>query len=608
MSPVTMKRLGTRTSVCLTVLVLAPRATGMVIEVRSDGSGDYATIQAAIDATSNGDEIVLRTGVYTGDGNRDITYRGKALTVRSLNPADGDIVSATIIDCQGSESDPHRGFRFDSHEGAGSVLAGLLVRNGFGAIEVFGTEAVSVGGAVLCLGGAGPTILGCQFVGNYAVGGDGAGTGEPGFGGGAVYCRAGSPRVERCLFEGNSTGDDGGGLSFYGGAPVIRYCTIMNNTAGDAGGGIYCRDGCHLTIDNVVINGNASGFWGGGVYVRINSGVNFVNCTVVDNSSQRGGALRIGPGASADLINSILWGNTAPTEPQIAKYQTGTAALTYTDIQGGWSGTGNIDGDPRFRDPDGPDDDANTFADNDYRLSSGSPCIDAGSNGAVPADASDLDDDGDTTEPIPWDLDGHPRFVDDVGMPDTGMGPPPIVDMGAYEFQGTTPYLTASAPAHQGTLWRTAKNIIRLTFDQDLAAAPAAGQIVIQELLAGGGFGPDLAAGFTFTIDTDPKVLKIRETATSLTHRKWYAIRNTGGWTGVANFEVQYVVLMGDVDNNGFVQNLDAGAIYPNVSPLPKPDDYRYDVDGNGFCQNLDAGGVFPRVSPLPKPTKPSGH
>ena len=170
------------------------------------------------------------------------------------------------------------------------------------------------------------------------------------------------------------------------------------------------------------------------------------------------------------------------------------------------------------------------------------------------------------------------------------------------------PSLTGAAPADQGTLWRTAQNIVRLTFDGNLPAAPAAGQIVIQELLAGGGFGPDLAAGFTFTIDTDPKVLKIRETATSLTHRKWYAIRNTGGWTGVANFEVQYVVLMGDVDNNGFVQNLDAGAIYPNVSPLPKPDDYRYDVDGNGFCQNLDAGGVFPRVSPLPKPAKPSGH
>ena len=169
-------------------------------------------------------------------------------------------------------------------------------------------------------------------------------------------------------------------------------------------------------------------------------------------------------------------------------------------------------------------------------------------------------------------------------------------------------HLQSAAPAPQGTLWRTAKNIVRLTFDGNLPAAPAAGQIVIQELLAGGGFGPDLAAGFTFTIDTDPKVLKIRETATSLTHRKWYVIRNTGGWTGVANFEVQYVVLMGDVDNNGFVQNLDAGAIYPNVSPLPKPDDYRYDVDGNGFCQNLDAGGVFPRVSPLPKPTKPSGH
>ena len=209
-----------------------------------------------------------------------------------------------------------------------------------------------------------------------------------------------------------------------------------------------------------------------------------------------------------------------------------------------------------------------------------------------------------------WHANGIPDSCDIANCPSTnwrckdanGNGIPDGCE-GPAQIQ-----LASAAPATQGTMWRTAKNIIRLTFNGNITAAPTAGQIVIQELLDGGAFGADISAGFTFAIDTDTKVLKIRETATSFTHRKWYAIRNTGGWTAAANFEVQYVVLMGDVDNNGFVQNLDAGAIYPNVSPLPKADDYRYDVDGNGFCQNLDAGAVFPKISPLPKPTKPTGH
>ncbi|MFH0982272.1 MAG: dockerin type I domain-containing protein [Planctomycetota bacterium] len=73
-------------------------------------------------------------------------------------------------------------------------------------------------------------------------------------------------------------------------------------------------------------------------------------------------------------------------------------------------------------------------------------------------------------------------------------------------------------------------------------------------------------------------------------------------------FEVQYVVLMGDVNNDGYVQNADASAVYPRVSFLPVPDDNRYDVDGDGYVKNADASAVYPRVSFLPKPTKPSGH
>ena len=69
----------------------------------------------------------------------------------------------------------------------------------------------------------------------------------------------------------------------------------------------------------------------------------------------------------------------------------------------------------------------------------GSPCIDAGCNWDVPRDFADLDDDGDTTEITPLDLDGEGRFFDDPDTDDTGYGCPPIVDMGAYEYGATGP-------------------------------------------------------------------------------------------------------------------------------------------------------------------------
>jgi hypothetical protein len=100
-------------------------------------------------------------------------------------------------------------------------------------------------------------------------------------------------------------------------------------------------------------------------------------------------------------------------------------------VQGNWSGTGNIDADPRFVNAEGQN----------LRLSAESPCIDAGSNAAVPEDTLDLDGDGNKTEPLPFDLDGHLRFVDDPVTPDCQWcappetcGTAPIVDMGAYEF------------------------------------------------------------------------------------------------------------------------------------------------------------------------------
>jgi len=84
------------------------------------------TIQEGIDAAQPGDTVFVGDGTYTGDGNRDIDFRGKSITVRSKHGAE-----VTIIDCQGDSLNRHRGFIFHSQEDTLSVLDGFTIQGGF---------------------------------------------------------------------------------------------------------------------------------------------------------------------------------------------------------------------------------------------------------------------------------------------------------------------------------------------------------------------------------------------------------------------------------------------------------------------------------------------
>ncbi|HUW20790.1 MAG TPA: hypothetical protein VMW16_15940 [Sedimentisphaerales bacterium] len=106
---------------------IAGAAAGRTITVDDDGPADYNNIQAAINAAGNGDTVVVLPGVYTGPGNRDIDFLGKAITVQSIDPRNPQVVAATIVDCNASYSDRHRGFYFHNQEGPDSVLNGLTV-------------------------------------------------------------------------------------------------------------------------------------------------------------------------------------------------------------------------------------------------------------------------------------------------------------------------------------------------------------------------------------------------------------------------------------------------------------------------------------------------
>ncbi|MGD8451634.1 MAG: C10 family peptidase [Phycisphaerae bacterium] len=364
------------------VLQIYPDASSMTLCVPAD----YATIQGAIDVAANGDIIEVADGTYTGAGNKNLDFGGKAITVRS---ASGD-PALCIIDCEGSG----RGFHFHSGETTSSVIAGFTLMNGHSSFRAGAVHVVN----------AGPTLLNCVFRDNEALAG------------GAVFDDGGSSLVVNCIFVYNYATADGGAFhTFNDSRASLVNCLFARNSAATGGGAID-----HETNSDALLN--------------------IANCTFVGNGAVVHGGAIWGESSAATLAitNCVLWGNTAPMEAQIH----GNASVTYCCIQDGWLGTGNIALAPQFLDPDGPDGDPQTLVDNDYRLAAGSPCIDAGSNLVVSADVADLDHDGDSAERTPLDLDGLPRFADDPGTIDSGVSDPPsypwVVDMGAFEFAGTS--------------------------------------------------------------------------------------------------------------------------------------------------------------------------
>lgn len=306
--------------------------------------------------------------------------------------------------------------------GAGMDATSVLERVTISSGNANGTAPYRAGGGMYNGGNSSPTLEDCTFSANSAYYGGGMFNGD---------C---SPTLNNCTFSGNRATYNGGGIyndDESGG--TLTNCTFNANSA-DNGGGMYNVYFYDLTVMNCTFSANAAAVAGGGMYNYGYSDATVANCTFVDNMAPNGRALACDSNeqsapSDVHMNNCILWNGG----DEIWNNDGSTVTITYSDVQGGLpagtiDGGGNIDGEPELVDVDG----------GNLRLSPGSPCIDAADNAAVPPDALDLDGDGDTDEPIPFDLDGNPRFVDDPGTTDTGNGTAPIVDMGAYEFQGDT--------------------------------------------------------------------------------------------------------------------------------------------------------------------------
>jgi len=163
-------------AVLFVVVCLAPTlGQARTTTVDDDGPADFNNIQAAINDANDGDIIEVQPGTYRGSGNRDIDFLGKAITVRSIDPNDPNIVANTIIDCNGTEAEPHRGFYFHSGEPPNSVISGLAITNGY----------ADFGGGIYC-DGSSPTIQ------NNIIKRNQAGTG------GGVKCLGGNVAILNC--------------------------------------------------------------------------------------------------------------------------------------------------------------------------------------------------------------------------------------------------------------------------------------------------------------------------------------------------------------------------------------------------------------------------
>jgi predicted outer membrane repeat protein len=260
--------------------------------------------------------------------------------------------------------------------------------------------------------------------------------------GGGLYARS-SVDLKKVTFRGNTAGnfgDGSGGGAYTSGSVRATGVRFIGNDADRDAGGLYIANSGE-PISNAVFSGNQADGNGGALYIDTDSSPKIVNVSFTNNTAQQNGGTIYSTGTNSFPIvaNSILWGNSATTGTEIY-VNSGQPSVGSSIVEGGlpenvFDDGGNLDQDPLFVNPTGPDGVVGT-ADDSLQVQDGSPVIDAGDSSELPADSLDLDANGNTTETLPVDLAGNARQQDVVNTsPDGDFA----VDMGAYEAEGELP-------------------------------------------------------------------------------------------------------------------------------------------------------------------------
>jgi hypothetical protein len=377
---------------------------------------DYPTIQQGIDASFDGDTVLVQPDIYV----ENINFNGHNVVLASLFLTTGDTtyIASTIIDGDRDGSV----ITFESGEDSTAQVVGFTIRNGYGQ----GYYPYFRAGGVTCWDHSAPTIANNIIFDNhviFAAGGifclnsdplitgntirDNDGYEE----GGAIYCIQSKPTITGNAIHGNYAYATGGISCHEESCPVISGNTITGNSSYMHGGGIDCSSSSDAVIrgnrlcDNSsvlngggiscsrsnpriernLISGNAASS-GGGIYCWESDPI-VVNNTVtanVANGSEPydgyGGGICSQYGSSPIVINTILWDDTAMVEGnEIYVDSTSSVVVTYCDVKDTlWPGVGNISIDPLFRDPSNGDYHLQSITNPDCGGPGDSPCIDAG--------------------------------------------------------------------------------------------------------------------------------------------------------------------------------------------------------------------------------------
>ena len=420
----------------LSNLILISIATATTLKVPSQ----YSTIQTAIDASSNGDTVLVAAGTYT----EKVLIDGKNISLISENGRDSTIIDAldrvnwrplTVLNI--TDSIKIQGFTLTNgnrSSGTDAFSGGLYVEGSKGItlnnLIVDNNTTAGSGGGIGINSCTYPVTLDSIIISNNRSSDHGGGlqviytdsidvsnlivtNNFAPFGGGVQIgnSKANLTGLE-VLF--NESDMSGGGVYFnYSNSNLVNVIISNNSATGknfdSGGGGIYCTSS-DINLKGVVITNN-SAYRGGGIDIFNESSVLISNGTIANNSASDNGGGIYTTSSSLSLVNCILW-NDSPNEID------GTASVTYSDVQNGWAGAGNIDLNPLFEDLEG----------NDYHLKIESPCIGAGKS----------------IESSETDINGNPRPNPAGSRPDLGAyensspGPAPSPFDLFYPFEDTT--------------------------------------------------------------------------------------------------------------------------------------------------------------------------
>lgn len=276
---------------CINVLTFAETIT-----VDDDGKADYNNIQAAIDAASSSDEILVMPGTYTGSGNAVVNPNGTSIRVYSNDGPETTIIDGENarrgIECSSGETSGaiFEGFTITQGSLAGNVGGGLYCKNSSPMFvnctfsnNTAGNDGEKNGGGAHCVNGA-PTFITCRFISNIATRGGGVNTFKSAI------------TFNECSFQENQASALGGGLYSYltpasGEEVVLSLCIFEENTA-QSGAGIYCNNANHI-IDDCTFTSNIADTAGGGIYNNASS-PQITNCNFMHNEAETdtGGGIR----------------------------------------------------------------------------------------------------------------------------------------------------------------------------------------------------------------------------------------------------------------------------------------------------------------------------